>query len=157
MTKPKSVNGEINHPESTRRDDYLFRASLKAVILNKQGHVLVVKETDRDWWDIPGGGLDHGETIRDALARELHEEVSLEGNFEYKVILVEDPRYLNAHNLYQMRIIFAVKPENFAFEPGDDGDEVIFIDPKDFKDSKLVWERKIYEYAQIAANKQGLF
>jgi len=153
MTDHQIVNGAINYPGKPRHNDYLFRASLKAVIINKQGHVLVVKETGRDWWDIPGGGLDHGETIREALARELHEEVSLEGNFDYEAILVEDPRYLETHNLYQMRIIFAVKPESFTFEPGDDGDEVMFVDPEDFKNSELITEQKIYQYAQLAINR----
>jgi len=148
MTNP--VNGAIPRLNNPDQMDFLFRVSLKAVILNSDGHVLVVKETGRDWWDIPGGGLDHGESIKEALVRELREEVSMSGEFEHEAILAEDPRRLGAHNLYQMRVTFLVKPEIMSFEPGDDGDEVAFVNPLDFKDSELINEQKIYEYAQLA-------
>lgn len=152
MTESRDINGVIEH-DGPRHNDYLFRVSLKAVILNDNGHVLVVKESGRDWWDIPGGGLDHGESIKQALARELREEVSLRGDFQYEVILVEDPRQIQTHHLYQMRITFIVTPENLTFAAGEDGDEVEFIDPITFKDSELITERKIYEYSQLAMNR----
>jgi len=141
-------------PQPARKDD-LFRLSLKAVMFNKDGEVLVVKEKGRDWWDIPGGGMDHDESIKDALARELREEVSLKGDFEYETILTEHPRHLAGLNLYQMRITYLVKPEIEEFGPGEDSDEVMFIDPLKFKDSELVTERKIYEYCQAALTRRA--
>ena len=143
------VNGEILYDHDPTRKDYLFRVSLKSVILNENNEVLVVKERDRDWWDLPGGGMDHGESIKGALARELNEEVSLTGNFDYEAILAEDPKYLERHNLYQMRITFLVKPENFNFAVGDDSDEIMFVDPIVFKDSDTITEHKVYEYSQL--------
>lgn len=56
--------------------DSMFRVSLKAVIENDYGEVLCVKEAGSDW-TLPGGGLDHGETIEEGLRRELYEEVAL--------------------------------------------------------------------------------
>lgn len=153
MTDPKDVNGFIVYPDNPSKQDYLFRVSLKAVIFNEDGHVLVVKENGRDWWDIPGGGLDYGESIKDTLGRELYEEVSLQGNFEYETILAEDPRYLSSRNLYQMRITFLVKPENLVFEAGEDGDEIMFVNPLEFEGSELITERKIFEYSQLAKGK----
>lgn len=146
----KIVNGEICHKSYPKRKDYLFRVSLKSVIFNDAGEILVVKEKGRDWWDIPGGGINHGESVKDAITRELREEVLLEGGFTYRSILAEDPRYLPNHNLYQMRLTFLVKPEFLNFSPGDDGDEVMFIDPVKFKESELITERKIYEYSESA-------
>ena len=40
-----------------------YRVSLKAVIRNGAGEVLCVTESERNMWELPGGGLDHGETI----------------------------------------------------------------------------------------------
>lgn len=143
-------NGVIAYPDNSRHNDYLFRVSLKAVILNDEGKVLIVKETGRDWWDTPGGGLDHGETIKDALIRELDEEVGFKGDLEYEPIHVGEPHILQDYRLYQMRLTFLVRPSNYDFQSGVDGDEVKFIDPIEFKESEVWTEQKIYEYSQLA-------
>ena len=152
MTNIKNVHGAIVHANSGRQDS-LIRVSLKAVILNSNGRILVVKESGRDWWDIPGGGIEHGETIKEALARELHEEVSLEGDFEYEVLLAEDPHYLESHNLYQMRITFLVKPSSMIFKNGDDSDEVQFVDADLYEKSDQWNERQIFMFSTLAKNK----
>lgn len=149
MIDSKKVHGALVHEDSGRKDS-LIRVSLKAVILNDRGEILVVKEAGRDWWDIPGGGIDHGETIKSALARELLEEVGYEGEFEFKSLLVEDPRYLNGLNLYQMRLTFLVKPETMAFTVGDDADEIQFIDAGVFEHSESWPERQIFMFSSLA-------
>ena len=143
------IHGAIQH-EGSDRIDSLIRVSLKSVIFDEQGRLLVVKETGRDWWDLPGGGLDHGESIKQALARELHEEVALTGDFQYRTILAEDPHFLKDHNLYQMRIIFVVSPENMVFAAGVDADEIQFVDLETYRDSSVLTERRIYEYGTLA-------
>lgn len=58
-----------------------YRVSVKAKI--KQGDkVLLVKE-DGKKWDLPGGGIEHGETIAEALKRELKEEIGLSDFEQY--------------------------------------------------------------------------
>ncbi len=146
----KSVNGHVLHDRIPGRQDYLFRTSLKSVIFNDEGEVLVVKETGRHWWDLPGGGMDHGESIKDALARELHEEVTLTDDFNYRIIDVEDPNYLSSHNFYQLRLVFLVQTTQRDFRAGEDGDEIMYADPRSFKDSELEAERLVYRYAQLA-------
>ena len=50
-----------------------------------------------------------------------------------------------------MRLTFLV--ENYDsnnFAPGDDGDEILFVNPIRFKDSDVITEQKIYEYSQLA-------
>jgi ADP-ribose pyrophosphatase YjhB (NUDIX family) len=128
----------------------LFRVSIKALIKRDDGKILAVKETGRDWWDLPGGGMDHEEDIKTALARELHEEVNLTGDFTYRVIAVEDPKQLDHAAIWQLRLVFEVIPTNMTFTAGEDGDEVEFIDPESLKSSNKYAEQKVYEYAQIA-------
>lgn len=149
MIDPQDIHGAIIHAESGRKDS-LFRVTLKAVILNPSGETLVVKESGRDWWDIPGGGIDHGETVKQALSRELREEVSYAGEFEFETLLAEDPVYLESLNLYQMRITFLVKPNSLTFSAGDDGDEVQFIDADLYEKSELWTERQIYKFSKLA-------
>ena len=56
--------------------DCLYRLAVKAVIINDH-KLLLVKELDDDWWSLPGGGIDYGETVIEALKRELHEEIGV--------------------------------------------------------------------------------
>ena len=140
--------GTITHDTSSRKTDYLYRVSIKCLIRNDKGEILVVKETGRSWWDLPGGGMDHHEDIKSTIARELEEEVNLNGVFEHSIIAVDDPAYLNAHDFWQVRLIFELRPTNMSFSPGEDGDEIAFMDPVLFKDSNSEVERRIYNYSK---------
>lgn len=61
-----------------------YRLSSHAVILNELQQVLLLKATYADCaWGLPGGGLDQGETIHDALIRECKEELGCDISIEY--------------------------------------------------------------------------
>lgn len=51
---------------------------VRAIVLNEQDQVLLVKHTYTLDWYLPGGGVDHGETPHAAIKRELMEEVGVE-------------------------------------------------------------------------------
>jgi len=53
-----------------------YRISLKAAIQDEDGRILLLREKSGDW-ELPGGGLEHGESIKDALAREIAEETGM--------------------------------------------------------------------------------
>jgi len=150
MPASPETHGVITYEDSSRRTDYLYRVSLKCLIRNDAGEVLVVKEAGRDWWDLPGGGMDHNEDIPTAIAREMKEEVNLEGEFDSQIIHVEKPALLKPQNFWQIRLIYELRPERMMFSPGDDGDEVAFMNPEKFKGSPLRTEQLIHEYSQLA-------
>lgn len=61
-----------------------YRLSSHAVITNPKGQVLLLKATYADHvWGLPGGGLDVGETIHQALHRECMEELGCEIQVQY--------------------------------------------------------------------------
>jgi ADP-ribose pyrophosphatase YjhB (NUDIX family) len=48
------------------------------VIFNEKGQVLLCHRTDYDAWNIPGGGVESGESPVDAIRREVKEETGLD-------------------------------------------------------------------------------
>lgn len=51
--------------------------SVKALVRDCAGRLLLLKDARSEWWDLPGGHVHSGETLPDALERELSEETGL--------------------------------------------------------------------------------
>ncbi len=61
-----------------------YRMSAHAVICNAAGQVLLLKANYADCrWGLPGGGLDMGETVHQALHRECVEELGCDVRVDY--------------------------------------------------------------------------
>ncbi len=54
-----------------------YRPNVGIVILNKNKQALWAKRVAEDAWQFPQGGINEGESVKDAMYRELMEEVGL--------------------------------------------------------------------------------
>jgi|SRR5579872_7031252 len=73
----------------------LFRLSAHGVFTNADGHVLQLKTTYADFrWGLPGGALEPGETVHEALLRECREELGL----DIKILYMSGIYYHHSHN-----------------------------------------------------------
>lgn len=64
---------------STSESDDGYRPGVGVVLLNDQGRILVARRLDMpaDAWQMPQGGIEPGETPRQAALRELREEIGI--------------------------------------------------------------------------------
>lgn len=81
MTKP------LESLENSAR----FRIAVSALIFDS-GRVLLAHRRDIDWWNLPGGGLELGETVDEAVRREVQEETGLEVEVESLVGVYSKPQ-----------------------------------------------------------------
>lgn len=55
--------------------EWYLRRAVRAIVLSETGDVYLLKMSARNYHKLPGGGIDAGETIEEALQRELFEEI----------------------------------------------------------------------------------
>lgn len=60
---------------------FTTRLAVFVIIRNERGEILLQQRTNTTYldgyWDFPSGHVEHGESLQEAAARELHEEVGL--------------------------------------------------------------------------------
>ena len=71
----------------------LILPSARAVIMDQQQRVLLVRRTDNDAWVMPAGSLELGESIMDCLRREVKEETGLEALSATPIAIYSEPRF----------------------------------------------------------------
>jgi 8-oxo-dGTP pyrophosphatase MutT (NUDIX family) len=66
----------IRHERDFRKA-LAVRASVAAVIFDRRGRILLQQRSDGGQWGLPGGGVEIGESVAEAVIREVHEETGL--------------------------------------------------------------------------------
>lgn len=121
---------------------------MKALLRNERGEVLVVKENSPRW-ELPGGGIDHGESPKQALQRELAEELQMIAPFT-ETLLNAQTFWLESKQAWLLWLVYEIAlPESFT--PQSFGDtEIAFIHPSQFQQSDYWGERAIYQMCSPA-------
>lgn len=122
-----------------------YRVTVKGIIRDEKRRVLVVKEGS-DNWSLPGGGIDHGEGLEKALAREMYEEALITQPFTAKT-LGTDSFFVQDKEAYLMWVVCELQFDSpLQYGIGADARDAQFIDPRDFKNSRHRSERLAYKW-----------
>lgn len=85
-----------------------------ALIQNEEGNVLLVHNTDGGGWSLPGGKVEYGETLVEALKREVREETGLAIEVNDIVSINEGKStQMNVHTLF---IMFKAQVHDYTTE-----------------------------------------
>lgn len=107
-------------------DDLIIRPSVYAIVLH-DGKVLLLKSPESGKWMQPGGGIDKGETVEEALQREMLEESGITvamGEFAH---FLADFFYYDPLDLAMQGYLFFYycTPHSLDLNPHDSGNEGI--------------------------------
>lgn len=82
--------------------------SVTAIVTNDAGELLLVHKTDNDLWALPGGGMDVGESVSDAVIREVKEETGLDVEVTGLVGVYTNPGHVMAYDDGEVRQQFSL-------------------------------------------------
>ncbi len=124
----------------------IYRVVAKAFITNSEGKVLVVKE-NHDFWSLPGGGLEHGESAKECLMREIEEELGINdahiGEIAYSTTV-----YLDQRDFWMTWIVYKASIATNTFSLGDGVTDARFIDISEIQNTNDLLEKLVIETAQ---------
>lgn len=139
-------------------DSVIQSTAARAIIVNDEGKILIVREAgeylDGDnsgQYDLPGGRVDAGESLIDALKREVAEETGLEVEVDENPISVQEWHpVINGKENHIVGTFFVCRPLSTAVNLSSDHNSYEWIDPDmssdyDFMPPQL---RAINEYKE---------
>jgi 8-oxo-dGTP pyrophosphatase MutT (NUDIX family) len=96
-----------------------------AVVRDADGRVLLVRHGYQRGWRLPGGGVDAGETPDEAIRRELHEELGLQGG-SIALLGMYARRHFWIGNVV---ILYRIEGARLDFHPSWEIREILWADP----------------------------
>ena len=112
--------------------------SVVAIVRDEQGRVLLIHKTDNNLWALPGGGHEIGESIVDAVVREVKEETGYDVEVETITGTYTNPRHVMAYDDGEVRqqfsIAFRARLMGGEARTSNESSEVEWVDPQDLGD-----------------------
>ena len=112
-----------------------------AVVTNERGEILMQRRVDNNFWALPGGTMDFGETIVQTAEREVREETGLEVRVDGIVGTFSDPRHIIEYSdgevRQQFNICFHATLLGGKLRSSNESKEVRWIPPEQLEDLEI--------------------
>jgi 8-oxo-dGTP pyrophosphatase MutT (NUDIX family) len=131
LTEIDEKSLDISEIENVLGTTYELRKSARGIILNDKNEISLQFVGKNNYYKLPGGGVEVGETIEEALRREIIEEVGCNIKIEKELgVIIE---YRNQLNLLHISYGFIARVDGIigspSYEQGeiDDGFKPVWI------------------------------
>jgi ADP-ribose pyrophosphatase YjhB (NUDIX family) len=129
----------LNDPAAPKANSIV--PAVSAVVTDEDGRILLIQRTDNGYWSIPGGGLEPGESLRQAVAREVNEETGMECEVTGLVGIYSDPGHVAAYDDGEVRqefsICFTTRLLGGTTRTSRESSAVRFVAPADLADYRI--------------------
>jgi ADP-ribose pyrophosphatase YjhB (NUDIX family) len=150
--KERDWNAYKAHEESAMRPETdatkakQIRPGVAAVIQNAEGQILLQRRSDNGLWGLPGGSVEIGESVRDAIIREVREETGLEVEVLRLVGVYSDPklqivRYPDGNVVHYVSTLYACRILAGTLQTCDETLDLQFFDPAHLPEDLLPMHR----------------
>jgi 8-oxo-dGTP diphosphatase len=115
--------------------NYELRKGARVILINDEGDVAIQYLANHFFHKLPGGGVEHGETVTEALIREAREEVGCDVHIEREIGIVIE--YRKEHSLLHMSFCYFAKVVGLVTESHleqaeiDEGMSTVWMRPED--------------------------
>ena len=111
-----------------------LRPGVAAIISNGEGKILLQRRSDNGLWGLPGGSVEIGESVRDAIVREVREETGLTVEVVRLIGVYSDPtvqivRYADGNVVHYISSVFACRILAGTLQTCDETLDLQFFDP----------------------------
>lgn len=105
--------------------------AVSGFILNERGELLMIRRTDNDLYALPGGNLELGETLAQALVREVREETGIDVEVTELLGAYSNPRHVIAYDDGEVRqefsLCFRATPIGGELRTSSESKEVLWV------------------------------
>jgi ADP-ribose pyrophosphatase YjhB (NUDIX family) len=112
-----------------------------AIVTNERGEILMQRRVDNNFWALPGGTMDFGETIVQTAEREVREETGLDVRVDGIIGTFSDPRHIIEYSdgevRQQFNICFHATLLGGELRSSNESKEVRWIPPKQLEDLEI--------------------
>jgi ADP-ribose pyrophosphatase YjhB (NUDIX family) len=121
----------LNDPNAPKANSVV--PAVSAITTDEDGRILLIRRTDNKFWAIPGGGLEPGESVSQATAREVKEETGIDCEVTGVVGIYSNPTHVAAYDDGEVRqqfsICFTTRLLGGTPSTSSESSEVRFVSP----------------------------